>query len=521
MSSGARVGAPVDMTQTGWRRYAPNLLLVVLALALVGLSFETGRKAGMADGRIEPSLRYRIYAVPIILSQIYYGRPYDYTAYKKVANPFMAATPPIDDLIAASKSIPSVDSEGLFFILADDKGSVDFARIAFKLYGFKASSLYPLYFTIVLASCLLYAICYFTDAPRLALLVLLCLAFYATMPGFLAFPPGINVLDVHSFGMLSLIAFVHVLVAATDPHSTRPRQLLTTLGQALIMVFVYHSRASTITQALTVVAASPLIVFLDRRERVRGSQYLRRLVPAAIVLVVTAMLPVYQRLMYNPDYFGRRATLGHIVYHNLLIGLQWNPVLKDLYSLGSGDLGAARAVDLYLETRTNKHPGRKGWAAADLNSVTTQMPFDWVEYEESARELYFTIWKEQPREVLKTMYHYHPLDIYSVVRAQLGWNPMPNFDANYAYDPFRPASVVVLLAAIVLGTIGGRSIRPLHAFIAAVALASALLVPVIVYAGGFVILAEAFTSFSLLLYTLFGLPLSWLLTSRRNQLPQS
>ena len=108
-------------------------------------------------------------------------------------------------------------SDGLFFILADDKGIVDFTRLAFRLYGIELSSLYYMYFTVVLISCLLYVVCYFDDVAKLALLAFLCLAFYTTMPAFLAYPPGIDVLDVHAFGLLSLVAFLHILVAATDP----------------------------------------------------------------------------------------------------------------------------------------------------------------------------------------------------------------------------------------------------------------------------------------------------------------
>jgi len=477
----------------------------------------------MAGGRIEPSLRYRIYAVPIVLSQIYFGRPYDYTGYPRVESAFVNSTLSIDELIARVWSVPDPKVGDLFFILADDKGTVDFTRLAFHFFGVKESSLYYMYFTILLVSCLLYVASYFADARRLALLLLLCLAFYATMPAFLAFPPGLNVLDVHAFGMLSIVAFLHILVAATDSHSTRPRQLLATLAQAFIMVFVYHSRASSITQAVGVVAGFPLILFfLHRRdrppvesprvlERVFGPQYVRRMVPAAIVLVAFSLLPVYQRLVYHPDYFGRRATLNHIVYHNLLIGLQWNSFLRDRYTLGSGDLGAAHAVDLYLETRTNKHPGRHGWAAENLNSITTQLPFDWVEYEEAARELYFTIWKEQPKQCLLTILYYHPIDVFDVFRLQMGYIPRANFDQQYAYNPFRPFQLLMLIAATVLCSIARRAIRPIDALIALVALGSSLLVPVLVYAGNFIVLAEAFVLAGLVAYAVLGVLLSRLI----------
>ena len=382
-------------------------------------------------------------------------------------------------------------------------------RLAFLLYGIATASLYYMYFTIFLVSCLLYAVSYFTDRHKLALLVCLCLAFYATMPAFLAFPPGINILD---------IARVRHAVSCRVPASARRRRHRSesdaTLGprhddpQALILVFVYHTRSSTITQVLAILAAGPLIVYLSRRWDRSPASLRRRLVPVAIVLVAICLLPLYQRLRYHPDYFTRRTTLQHIVYHNLLIGLQWNPALTARYGLGSGDLGAARAVDTYLETRTTSNPGRKNWAASGLNSVTTQLQFDWVEYEEAARDLYFTIWKEDPKECLLTLVYWHPLDVYAVLQVYLGNSTHPAFDKRYAYNPFGPVYLLVLVATTLLCTTRHRPMSAGHVLIALIMLASALVVPIVVYAGGFIILAEAFVSAALLVYATLGVVLS-------------
>ena len=170
--------APSSDHQPARRSHWPNVVIALIAVFLIGLSFRVGLQAGMATERIEPSWRYRVYAVPIVLSHIFYDHPYDYTAYQKIAGRFVGSTPSMDELIAASRSIDRVDSDGLFFILADDKGIVDFTRLAFRLYGIKLSSLYYMYFTVVLISCLLYVVCYFDDVAKLALLAFLCLAFY-------------------------------------------------------------------------------------------------------------------------------------------------------------------------------------------------------------------------------------------------------------------------------------------------------------------------------------------------------
>jgi hypothetical protein len=495
---------------TAFRSYWSNAVLALIALMLVQLSFQKGLDAGMASGQIEPSWRYRVYAAPIVLSQLYYHRPYDYVGYNKLAIPFQAETPSIDELAEKLKAVANVESDGLFFILADDKGVVDFTRLAFQLYGIRTASLYYMYFTILFGSCVLFVVGHFTDRHKLVMLVLLCLGLYATMPAFLAFPPGINILDIHAFGVLSLVAALHILVSATDADPTRRALLITTAAQALIMTMVYHTRSSSITQTLGIAAAYPIVLYLSRDVGVR---YRRRFVPLIILLVAVSLLPIYQRLRYHPDYFGRRATLTHIVYHNLLIGMQWNPNLQKRYGLGLGDLGIAQAVDAFLESPArNTHPERHAWAASGLNTVTTQQPFDWVEYEEAARDLYATIWRESPKEALLTALYWHPLDVYQVTRIYTGYSGMQRFDQRNAYNPFRPIYVVVLLVTAALCSVGGRPLKAVYALMAFTMFASALLVPILVYAGGFIILAEAFAVAALLMYTALAVVLSQLFT---------
>src|SRR6266849_5104773 len=94
------------------RRYWTNALLVLIAMLLLLASFRIGLDGGMASGRIDPSWRYRIYAVPIVLSQIYYGRPYDYVAYNKLEIPFQSHQPSIDELAITLRSVNAVESAG-------------------------------------------------------------------------------------------------------------------------------------------------------------------------------------------------------------------------------------------------------------------------------------------------------------------------------------------------------------------------------------------------------------------------
>ena len=64
---------------------------------------------------------------------------------------------------------------------------------------------------------------------------------------------------------------------------------------------------------------------------------------------------------------------------------------------------------------------------------------------------YLTIWKEQPREVLRTLVSYHPLDVYGVAKRYLGTVNTPNFDRRYTYRPLQWPQMLAFVATTVLG----------------------------------------------------------------------
>jgi len=289
--------------------------------------------------------------------------------------------------------------------------------------------------------------------------------------------------------------------------------LIPTLVQVLIIVLAYHIRASSVAQAMVAAVAYPAIVYFSTpagpagsRSRWRDAFTVRRFVPLGLLLVAVGSLPIYQRVMYHRDYFGPRATLQHIVYHNLLIGLGWSHVLRDRYDLGAlGDLGAANAIDTFLARTPRAAGGRsRHWAAEGMNTVTTQLAFDWASYEEAGKALYFTIWREHPLECLKVYLYYHPVDIVKVFKgATVKARP------EFAYNPFRPHLLLLVVVTAMLSLGGAAAVRPVYGLVPLVMLAAALLVPLIVYAGGFIIVADSFVLFGLLIYTTVWGALAW------------
>lgn len=513
--------------------YARSAALSVLVTGLIVLTFLKGTFYGMDSGEVDPSWRYRVFGVSIALSQIYYGRPYDYVGYKKIEGELEASTGSFDTLAVALRSLPDVGSAGLFYILNDDKGIVDFTRLAFLFFGIRTASLYYMYFTLLTASCLLFIINYFGDRQKMALLALFAVALYSTMPAFVARKPGISILDLHTFGILSFPAALHILLSATTLNPVGTVQLATTILQALFITFVCHMRFSCAAQVATVLFAYPALLrlFLPRRpsrfedgsngvvSSVAVSKYV---VAPAILAAVLASLTLYQRAMYNPAYFSPRMLLRHPIYHNLLIGMQWNPYLRNRYGLGYSDLGAAGAVDAFLQRKgINATPWGPQWAALGMITVTTQQPFDWARYEDAARELYRTIWREAGVQSMLTYIFYHPRDIFLIMRSYVHAMPSPQIDVdehlvNNVFgdmDTYRPfgLSNSVLVTIVVLIAWGAPRSRIVYPAIAFIMWASALLVPVVFYAGGFVVLAEAFVATAWAAYVVAAAAGWWLL----------
>jgi hypothetical protein len=504
-------------TRANWHNWS----FIVIALLALELSFVRSLEAGLSSGHLQQSIRYRIIAFPIVFSHLYYGRPYDYTAYKRLEIEFEDEKATLEEIEPTLRSIVNVNSYGTFYVLADDKGVVDFVRLAFLFFGIRTAGLFYMYFTILAVSLVCFAISYFKDCVTLALLVMYCLALLAIMPVFAAFPPGLNILDVHAFGILSILPALHVLLAATHSHPLGASLLIPTFVQALIITLVYHARASSIAYTILVLVSYPFIVCFSNSsprngdaDSPRRAGRPARFAPLCLLLIAIAALPVYQRLAYNAAYFGDRATLRHVLYHTLLSGMQWNPLLRDRYALGTGDLGTADAVDTFLYRRgEHTTPELRHWARAGQNTVTTQLPFDWQKYESAARDLYFYIWRKQPLQSVMTYVYYHPLDIYTVFMSYARPPNEPQVETNAlvqlgsstgSYNPFAPGILLVAIVTGLLSVGSGAMFRPVHYVIACVLVAAALLVPLVFYAGGFVIVADLFVVVGFLIYTTIG-----------------
>ena len=161
-------GSPMVHLRRVFVRHGPSLLILAACLVAVGLT------AAIDDNhRLFKRLgnRYRFHAIPVALSQLYHGRDHDYTGYKSLAIAFQGPETEIDDLITKYANPKTPVGDETYFWTADDRGLSDYVALAFQLNGPNLRSLSQLYFLLLGASVVLFAIGYWRNHLALSLMI--------------------------------------------------------------------------------------------------------------------------------------------------------------------------------------------------------------------------------------------------------------------------------------------------------------------------------------------------------------
>jgi hypothetical protein len=113
------------------------------ALYVLYLTYEHGRVVGMPDFLHS---RYWFYAFPVALSQLYFDLS-GYIGYVKIYEHIagvgfnVAESNTVNAVLQSASRVAHVDGAGTFLFPGDEKGIVDFIRLAFLLFGVGINSL--------------------------------------------------------------------------------------------------------------------------------------------------------------------------------------------------------------------------------------------------------------------------------------------------------------------------------------------------------------------------------------------
>jgi hypothetical protein len=133
------------------------------------------------------------------------------------------------------------------------------------------------------------------------------------------------------------------------------------------------------------------------------------------------------------------------------MGLGSNGDLAARYSLGINDAAVIDGVIAYLR---NRHDPRldAGWVRTNIaNSLGGHSEFNWFVYEQSARELYWHLWRTETPSMLHLYLIDKPREIAHVIVAAARRDPAPWRSRHGLYfAPFAVGPLIVILPGLVI-----------------------------------------------------------------------
>jgi hypothetical protein len=338
------------MIRTYWR----HALLVLLCATAFAALFRLGLQLEM--DRSFFSFRYLGQnQVPAALSALVPGQPHDYMANDAVvpvATKYWKADHhvPLAAIIAEARAAIVAKNGGVRAWVVDDKGYVDFLRLAFRLFGLHKRSVYLTYFIILGLPMVVYAGYFFRRLPQLFVLLTVILAIYVTAP-ILAVNDQLSGLHEQRFfsvvGIVPTLTLLLIMSEATISASAVAAVVL----QVAALVFVYFCRNDSLWQTLVLIVAVPLFMWRLRAAPLTRRQLAMRVAwPLLVLAIGLGWLEYHKRSQFNIAYYGQ-GYASHSYSHNLIMGFSFNPRLAAEYHLGVDDMKVIQLVGRRMVAR--------------------------------------------------------------------------------------------------------------------------------------------------------------------------
>jgi hypothetical protein len=368
-----------------------------------------------------PSDRFRMHALPVAVSQLYLGRPHDYTGFKSVANEFHDRRNDLDALLARYSGPDAPAGEGTYFWTADDRGLADFCTLSFRLFGPQLASLNHLYLLGLGITVVLFVVSF--RSPVLWLVPLLTLAAHLFLlrayqqHGKIPLADGsrwledIPLYDSRVFEVLGALPWFHLALLASLRTGAGRVAKFAAIPQAAVLVFLLHARSTVAWEyvALAVVATAVLVqrawLWWTRAPGAPGAE--RAACVLGLVAVSVLGLRIYHQATFHSAYAAERG--GRTFWHNALIGFAAHPEMRERYKLAIDDDAALQWVIRDTRDRGDvRHNPEWSTKSFMASAQGEESSFDWSVYEACARDLYLRVWRENTGEVLMCHLFYKP-----------------------------------------------------------------------------------------------------------------
>jgi len=411
------------------------------------------------------SLRYWWYAFPSYFSEVTYGAP-RYTYFTGLMLRFGSQDPfgdrePLQRVLTDAAAGRLNASGPLRLFPGDEKGTVDFIRLAFAIFGVRLESAFYLYCSLLAISVFAFVSAFRRDSAALLIGVVAMAALYVAVRTFPVTRELYSVTNPRAMGSLSIIALLHLSLSTLRGQRLTVGTVAGLTFQAALIVLVLSMRTAETWQIVALVAVTALVAM---RRGLRPSG-VSTFAPAGIVLAIVAVFAVYQTVAYPQEYFSRNLR-GKMFWHNVLIGFAVHPGIAEWYQLRLDDASVATLIrrraahdSTVSLTELFERPGE------NPNGFPVK---NFREYERLCRRTVFAIVAAHPWQTLKLFVWHkpvllvrslaysagretHDLDYYYLRDQAIS---LPAYrernDLGAFFDPFSPIVLVLVLSGCLI-----------------------------------------------------------------------
>lgn len=358
-------------------------------------------------------------AVPAALSNLRFHSSCDYTALTGVRDLFgsMGWRPTAETVNRGIENVLAHRRQPLdrqpYLVSPDDKGIIDFVKLAFLLFGYRAESFLPLYWVVLAASSLLFLFRFGAQPSAMILLIAFLLGHASALPIVVVNPQLVSVLALRFMSVLGVVATLHLVLETRADEPMGLARWAGMLGQTAILIFVLHVRFSAIWEVLCIGGASALAVIGAWRRKGMGKRLARAAVPALLAACGTIGLSEYKRAAISPTYY-RDGDASHVFWHSVFSGLAFSPELGSRFDIRIDDASVFVATRRFLAEQGQQ----RRWE---------QMGGSGQRYDAAVRDMFFATCREWPAEVCATIIYHKPRAMALYVAWFLRLVPEPEY----------------------------------------------------------------------------------------------
>jgi hypothetical protein len=433
-----------------------KIALVTLAVITLAINFVQGIALGERDVLYYPMFRTQV-TIAIALSMMHKPPASGYRAYDDISNALVAHgfyigdrtddaarraalfedTGALNNAIDDALQTPVDITRETITLPGNDLGAVDFIYLAFRMFGAKVSSLYYLYFVILLASTFMFIVQFWRS--RFMLLVL-CdyLALHLLMIEWAhdVGPAVGSISNTRTFTVLALLPALH-LAALLVSVPTEARPFAPAVIQACVLGFLIGCRFDAAWEAGFVVICALSFGVFSLAGSAEGNVTARLsrlgcLWPVAVMLLVLAIMTA--RLNFTAAAAYRFTAERHLIWENVLTGFLADRDLRyqysradindphllersDLRRIQDPDVGpifvptdlevaGCEAVKSYLRQKHDSRgfPGSVLDCDLEQNGPNGHSRLSFPDYDELALRVSVIILRDHPIKALNTLY---------------------------------------------------------------------------------------------------------------------